>query len=167
MKPFLKSLVLVFFVAACAVPNAVPPEDNDAFYQVAKSHRFATTKTFVVPRSLSAVASSFQKSAPRCLNAKKVITSYGPRSAGQSVSIYKPKISRKNGTVTLDVYRDGTKPLFGAPKGFIRTIMAEAKSVPGGTQIRIAGPSINFDDVYNAITEWSRGQSNRCPEFGV
>lgn len=165
MKRILSITLAGLILAGCA-GQTLPPKDNDGFYKAAQTHRFGDAVTIVVPRSLSSVASSLEKGGKRCLNQRVVEQSFSPTSYGRSESNYRPQMVRANGMVTLNMLRDGTTGVMD-PKGERRMFMAEARAVSGGTQLRMAGPSMNYDDVFKAVAEWSRGQGLRCPRIDV
>lgn len=169
MKNFLYIFAAGALLTGCSV-SGVPPENDDEFFKAAQSHRFGTAVTFVTSRSVSSIENTFKSAASRCLNVTKVTEASiaGPiPSRERTVSNYRAQVVRKGGGVTLNIMRDGTKAAFGAPKGFTRTIMADARPVSGGTQVRLAGPSANYENVYKTIAEWARGQSTRCPKFKI
>lgn len=166
MKKSALFFVSTLFLSACSVQGQLPSENNDVFYSQAQSHRFAETMTFRVNRSVGAVAKSFQAGAA-CLNQRVVETSFSPTSAGRSESNYRGEVVRGQNSVTLNLRRQGTTAVIGGTDQEYRVVMAEARAISGGTQIRIAGPSINFDDVFRKMSEWARGQRIRCPRIDV
>ncbi|WP_428669578.1 hypothetical protein [Roseibium sp.] len=166
MRKFLLPVVSCLFLTACSVGGQIPSEDNDTFFNQAKSHRYADTMEFTVPRSVGAVAKSFQAGAP-CLNRRVEEISYGPRSGGRSVSNYRGVVVSGPGSVTLNLRRQGTTAVVGGTNAEYRLAMAEARAVPGGSRIRIAGPSTNYDDVYRAMSQWARGNPAGCPKFRI
>ncbi len=84
-----------------------------------------------------------------------------------NVSTYQAEVVRRESGVTLNVYSDISTTVANRADGFIRTIMVDACAVSGGTEVRIAGPRLNFDDALKATEEWARGQSSRCPKFNL
>lgn len=164
-----KSLMLIassLFLSACAVGGQMPSEDNETFFMQAKSHRYGDAMEFTVPRSIGAITKSFRSGAP-CFDRRVEEISYGPRSGGRSVSNYRGQVVSGPNSVTLNLRRQGTTAVFGGTDQEYRLAMAEARAVPGGSRIRIAGPSINYDDVYRAMSQWARGQAGSCPKFRI
>jgi hypothetical protein len=157
------------FLAGCTV--GPPPADNDEFFDVFRSNPLGQASSFTTVRSLSSVTRSFERNGPRCLNTSVETTgmaTFGGIAALESnVSTYQAEVVRRDGGATLNVYSDISTTVANRADGFIRTIMVDARAVSGGTEVRIAGPRLNFDDVLKAAEEWARGQSSHCPEFNL
>lgn len=163
------AVAIVALLAGCTV--GPPPADNGEFYNVARSNPFGLAKTFTTNQSLSNVRRAFERNGPRCL-AQSVTTSgiafyNGVGLRESNTSSYRAEVVRGENGVTLNLFNNITTAVANRPDGFIRFIMADARAVSGGTEIRLAGPSMNFDDVYVAIEEWANGQSSRCPEIKI
>lgn len=166
----MRRLCLIAFtilVAGCTV--GPPPADNDEFFDVFRSNPLGQTKAFTTERSLSSVSRALERNGPRCLNTSvrtRGMAGFGGVAAlEENVSTYQAEIVRRDGGVTLNVYSDISTTVANRADGFIRTIMVDARAVSSGTEVRIVGPRLNFDDVLAATEEWARGQSSRCPEL--
>jgi hypothetical protein len=160
-------IAVAALLAGCTV--GPPPTDNNEYFAVAQSNPFGSAKAFTTERSLSSIGRSFEQNGPRCLNTsvrtRGTATFGGIPALQENVSTYRAEVVRRDGGVTLNIYSDISTNVANRADGFVRTIMVDARAVSGGTEVRIAGPRLNFEDVLNAVEEWARGQSSRCPEF--
>lgn len=148
-------------VAGCALNPMTPDEFRKGTVLMKK-------ETYTVDRPLAAIAQTFRKRAPECLDLnlytqQQVLIGFNgsPHHAGTS----KASVLANGDKVELHVQVDYKADLARRPEGGNYYFIADAQAVgPGRTRIDVYRAAIRTDVLLEAVKGWSYGTSQGCPD---
>lgn len=160
-------LVAAALLAGCATQQ---PQNAEEFRKVAPGAFLMGSETFEVGRPLSAVAATWQRRAPECLNVSVRSTSQTSTSYQVITSIYRPTVVVGKERAELHVQREfkgsGVIMVGNPPEGGSFIIVADAYPLPGNrTKVQMIAPTKGQDVVIRAIKAWASGESVGCPDL--
>jgi hypothetical protein len=148
------------------------PLTADEFRLAVPGARTAKVETFEVNRPFSAVAKTFNKKAPECLNKTVTTTSttpgkYGPISSTYTVT-YKPTvlITKNKAELHVQHHTDNAMKVYEEPEGGYFLLVADAYPIDEKrTQVDLYRPSIGHKVLIKAVKGWSTGKNVGCPDL--
>lgn len=172
MKKFIVlSIVVPGLIAVLAGCGAMPLTAEEFRLAVPKS-MMAKMETFEVKRPFRAVARTFKKQAPKCLNKTVTITSttpgtYAPITSTYTVT-YKPTVivSKKKVELHVQHHTDNTIKVYKEPEGGYFLLVVDAYPIKKNrTRVDIYRPSVGYKVLIKAVKGWSTGKNVGCPDL--
>lgn len=169
-KFFMFSIVIPGFFAVLTGCGTMPLT-ADEFRKAVPASMTAEVETFEVNRPFNAVAETFKKRAPECLNKTVTTTSSTPGKYGPVVSrytvTYKPTVLLTNKKVELHVqhHTDNAMKVYEEPEGGYFLLVVDAYPVDKKrTRVDIYRPSIGHKALIKGVKGWSTGNTG-CPDL--
>lgn len=157
----LLGLVPIMLLAGCVTPPQTPDELRTG---VRGGAMLTQMKTADIDRPLSAVFSSVKANADKCLNVTIVGSTpgtYGPVVESTTYRSRSRMISSGKGETLLQQDKRATGQM---PPGGYYVLVADAKALSGQrSRVTIYGASVGYDEVFEAIMTWGKGQAHECP----
>jgi hypothetical protein len=159
---------LVILIAAALVTGCVtPPQTVQELREGVRNGAVLTKmEQGEVKRPFVETFKSVWANATKCLNV--TITSTTPGNYGPVVeSIRYRSNSKLTGKKTAEmVLQQDAQATGKMPEGGYYVMLADIEGVsPNKTNVTIYGSSIGYDNVYQSIFAWARGESKSCPKF--
>jgi len=169
-----KSVILTIALSTVVLLSGcgAMPLTADEFRKAVPTARTAKLETFEVNRPFSAVAKTFKKKAPQCLNKTVTTTStthgkYGPVTSRFTVT-YKPTvlISKHKAELHVQHHTDNAIKVYEEPEGGYYLLVADATPIDGKrTRVDLYRPSIGSKVLIKAVRGWSTGKNVGCPDL--
>jgi hypothetical protein len=148
------------------------PLTADEFRKAVPAARTAKVETFEVNRPFSAVAKTFKKKAPECLNKTVTTTSttpgkYGPVASTFTVT-YKPTVlvTKNKAELHVQQHTDNAVKVYEEPEGGYFLLVADAYPIDEKrTRVDLYRPSIGHKVLIKAVKGWSTGKNVGCPDL--
>lgn len=148
------------------------PQTADEFRKAVPGAVTGKVETFDVNRPFSAVAETFQKKGPECLNKTVSTTSTTPGKYGPVVSTYtvtyKPTVQVTQNKAELHVqqHSDNTLKVHKEPEGGYFLLVADAYPVgENKTRVDLFCPAIGHKVLIKAVKGWGTGENVGCPDL--
>lgn len=172
MKKFILLFIVIPSFFALLTGCGTMPLTADEFRKAVPGAYSAKVETFDVNRSFRAVAKTFEKMAPKCLNKTVTTTSstpgtYGPVASTFTVT-YKPTVVVTKEKVELHVqhHTDNAMKVYEEPDGGYFLLVADAYPIgKKKTKVDLYRPSIGHKVLVKAIKGWSTGKNVGCPDL--
>lgn len=168
---------IVFSIAISGIFTALTgcgtmPLTADEFRKAVPGALTGKVETFEVDRPFHAVAETFRKKAPECLNKKVTTTSttpgaYGPVSSTYTVT-YKPTVlvNKKKAELHVQHHVDNTVKVYKEPEGGYFLLVADAYPIDvKRTRVDLYRPSMGHKALIKAVQGWSTGKNVGCPDL--
>ena len=170
-KIFMFSIVIPSFFAVLTGCGAMPLT-ADEFRKAVPAALSAKVETFEVNRPFHAVAETFEKKAPQCLNKTVTTTSTTPGAYGPVVSVYtvtyKPTVlvTKKKAELHVQHHTDNAMKVYKEPEGGYFLLVADAYPIDKKrTRVDLYRPSIGHKVLIKAVKGWSTGKNIGCPDL--
>ena len=167
----MKKVLICFFAASCLSLQACAPMPQTAeeFRQAVPGATLMKTDTYQVNRSLSDVATAFERTAPGCLNVDVRTVSQTSTSYQNILTHYKATVVNGSERAELHVqqlHEGGVIYPSKPPEGGVYILVADAYAQSkNSTRIQLYGPSLGYDALYRAIHGWASGENLGCPDM--
>lgn len=172
MTKFFTFSVLIAGLSTLITGCGNMPLTADEFREAAPEALTGKVETFDVNRPFSAVAETFEKKGPECLNKTVSVTSSTPGKYGPVVSTYtvtyKPTVRVKEKMAELHVqqHTDNTLKVYEEPEGGYFLLVADAYPVSKNkTRVDLYGPAFGHDALIKAVKGWCTGENVGCPDL--
>lgn len=160
------AVAIAFLSLAACAPM---PQTAEEFRKAVPGAAFAKTETYEVNRPMKAVAATFRRKAPQCLNVAVRTVSRSSTSYQNILTEYKPTVVVSAARAELhlqQLHKTGVIYPSKPPAGGTYVIIVDAYPLRGNrTRIQLFGPSIGYDVVYRAIRGWATGDNLGCPDM--
>ncbi len=172
MKKFIVlSIVVPGLIAALAGCGAMPLTADEFRLAVPKSFT-GKVETFEVKRPFNAVARTFKKQAPKCLNKTVTTTSttsgkYGPVTSTYTVT-YKPTVivGKKKAELHVQQHTDNAMKVYKEPEGGYYLLVVDADPVKKNrTRVDMYRPKVGYKVLIKAVKGWATGKNVGCPDL--
>ena len=148
------------------------PQTAEEFRQAAPKALTGKVETFDVERPFDAVAKTFQKNGPECLNKTVRVTSSTPGKYGPVVSTYtvtyKPtvRVTNKKAELHVQQHMDNTLKVHKEPEGGYYLLVADAYPISRNkTRVDMYCPAIGHKVLIKAVKGWGTGENVGCPDL--
>lgn len=152
--------------AGCATQM---PQTAEEFRKVAPGAFLMKSETFEVNRPLRAVAETFRRRAPECLNMTVRTTSRTATSYQVINAAYKATVVPGAERAELHLQRNyltGVVKVHKEPEGGHYLMVADAYRLDAKrTRLQVTGPSRGHDVLWRAIQGWAAGDNLGCPDL--
>jgi hypothetical protein len=172
MKKFFGFSIVIAGLFAVLTGCGTMPLTADEFRKAVPGALTAKVETFDVNRPFSAVARTFKKKGPECLNKTVTTTSTTPGKYGPVVSTYtvtyKPTVlvTKKKAELHVQQHTDNTLKVYEEPEGGYFMLVADAYPVSKNkTRVDLYRPAIGHKVMVKAIKGWSTGKNVGCPDL--
>lgn len=171
MFPF-SLLIAVLLSASLSGCVGSMPQTAEEFRKAVPGAFMGKVETFEVNRPFNAVAETFRKKGPECLNKTVTTTSTTPGQYGPVVSrytvAYKPTVlvNKKRAELHVQHHTDNTVKVYKEPADGYYLIVADAYPInKEKTRVDIYRPSMGHDVMLKAIRGWATGDNVGCPDL--
>jgi len=172
MKKLIAISILIPGLVSMLTGCGSMPLTADEFRKAAPKAMTGEVATFEVDRPFQAVAETFNKKAPACLNKTVTTTSSTPGKYGPVVSTYtvtyKPTVLLGREKVELHVqhHTDNALKVYEEPAGGYFLLVADAYPIEENkTRIDMYRPAIGHKTLIKAVEGWSTGKNVGCPDL--
>ena len=160
-----KVFVFVFstLLAGCVTPPQTPGEVRQGVKSGAMMTKIERQE---VNRTFKTVFADVKANTDKCLNVTVIGSTpgtYGP--VVESVPYYARSrlIGDKVGETVLQHSKRATGRM--PEGGYFVMVMDTEESGPNKTAVTIYGPSIGFQNIYDTVLAWAKGEKKSCPKF--
>lgn len=172
MKKFIAFSIVIPGLFAVLTGCGTMPLTADEFRKAVPGALTGKVETFEVDRPFHAVAETFRKKAPECLNKTVTTTSTTPGQYGPVVSTYtvtyKPTVlvTKKKAELHVQHHTDNTVKVYKEPEGGYFLLVADAYPIDKKrTRVDLYRPSIGHKVLIKAVKGWSTGKNVGCPDL--
>jgi hypothetical protein len=159
------AMIVSVFVFSCVTPPQSIPE----FREGMKGGGMMTkTDHRDVSRSVNDVFQDVKKNADKCLNVRVTGGSTpGPYGGASQYVTYYHSHSRMTGKTTGEMVMQMDARASGKmPEGGYFTLLTDVESISSSkTRVTIYGPSMGYENVFEAIFDWANGKDRACPSW--
>jgi hypothetical protein len=145
------------------------PQTAEEFRKAVPGAMLMKTDTYQVNRAWRDVASTFERTAPGCLNVDV-------RTVSQTTTSYQNILTHYTATVVISsdraelhvqqLHEGGVIYPSKPPEGGVYILVADAyRQSDNSTRIQLYGPSMGYDALYRAINNWASGDNLGCPDM--
>lgn len=159
--------MLLIALSALLAGCVTPPQTSDEVREGVKGGAAMTkTERLEVNRPFKSVFADVKTNTDKCLNVtlrSSTPGTYGP--VGESVPYHARSrlISDKAGETVLQHSKRTTGQM---PEGGYFVMVMDTEEIgPNKTGVAIYGPSIGFQNIYDAVLAWAKGEKKACPKF--
>ena len=170
-KPFIFSTVIAILFAAMTGCGTMP-QTADEFRKAVPGAITGKVETFDVDRPFGAVAETFEKKGPECLNKTVSVTSTTPGKYGPVVSrytvTYKPtvKVTEEKAELHVQHHTENALKVHKEPEGGYFLLVADAYPVgKNRTRVDLYCPAIGHKVLIKAVKGWGTGENVGCPDL--
>lgn len=161
MRKLLGSAVVV--LTACVTPPQTPEEVRQG---VERGAALTQKQEYEIKRPFERVFKDVKAHADRCLNVTvtgSTPTPYGPM---QESVRYRSRSNKLNGTKGVTLLQQDARATGKMPEeGYFVMVNDVDRVAARRTRLTMYGPSIGYDNVFEAIHDWARGRKRECPRF--
>jgi len=159
---------LLILIAAALVTGCVtPPQTVQDFREGVRNGAAVTQmQQGEVKRPFVETFKAVWENATKCLNV--TVTDTTPGSYGSVTESVRYRSNTKlTGKKTAEmVLQQDAQATGKMPEGGYYVMLADIEGVsPNKTNVTIYGSSVGYDNVYQSILAWARGETNKCPKF--
>ncbi len=172
MKKSYTLLALITGLVAVLTGCGTMPQTADEFRKAVPGAVTGKVETFDVNRPFGAVAKTFEKKGPECLNKTVSVTSTTPGKYGPVVSTYtvtyKPtvRVTKKKAELHVQQHTDNTLKVHKEPEGGYYLLVADAYPVSKNkTRVDLYCPAIGHKVLIKAVKGWGTGENVGCPDL--
>jgi hypothetical protein len=167
MKKEFGSAILALALAGCATQR---PQTAEEFRRAVPGAFMAKKETFEVNRPFRAVADTFRKRAPECLNVSVRTTAQSTSSYQVIVADYKPTVIVTGERAELHLqerHKQGVVRAAKEPEDGHYLVVADAYPLERNkTRVEVFGPTGGPGAlVIRTVKSWAAGESTACPDF--
>jgi hypothetical protein len=167
MKKEFGSAILALLLAGCATQQ---PQTAEEFRRAVPGAFMAKKETFDVNRPFRAVADTFRKRAPECLNVSVRTTAQSTSSYQVIMADYKPTVIVTGERAELHLqerHKQGVVRVAKEPEDGHYLVVADAYPLEKHrTRVEVFGPTGGPGAlVIRAVKSWAAGESTACPDF--
>lgn len=160
-----KVVILVFgtLLAGCVTPPQTPSELREG---VKRGAMMTKTERQEVNRSFKTVFTDVKTNTDKCLNVTVIGSTpgtYGPVVESIPYHARSRMVGDKAGETVLQHSKRATGQM--PEGGYFVMVMDIEETGPNKTAITIYGPSIGFQNIYDAVLAWAKGETKACPKF--
>lgn len=163
---YLTAVLAIALLSGCGIKH---PQTAEEFRKAVPGAFMGEVESFEVNRSFRAVAKSFKKRAPKCLNVRIKTVSQTHMSYQVIVTKYTPTVIVTKDRAELHVqehHEQGVMKVSEMPKNGYYLVVADATPVgKKKTRIDLYRPSMGHDVMIKAIKGWATGKSKGCPDL--
>jgi hypothetical protein len=161
------ALFVAVSLAGCA---AQQPQTAQEFRQAVPGAFMAKKETFEVNRPFRAVADTFRKRAPECLNVTVRTTAQSASSYQVIVADYRPTVVVTGERAELHLqerHKQGVVRVAKEPENGHYLVVADAYPLERNrTRVEVFGPTGGPGAlVIRTVKSWASGESTACPDF--
>jgi hypothetical protein len=160
-----QAILIVFgtLLAGCVTPPQTPGEVREG---VKRGAAMTRTERLEVNRSFKSVFGDVKTNTDKCLNVtlrSSTPGTYGP--VGESIPYHARSrmVSDKAGETLFQHSKRTTGQM--PEGGYFVMVMDTEETGPNKTLVTIYGPSIGFQNIYDAVLAWAKGEKKPCPKF--
>jgi len=160
-----KVVVLVFgiMLAGCVTPPQTPGEVREG---VKRGAAMSKTERNEVSRPFKAVFADITTNTDKCLNVTvrgSTPGTYGPVVDSIPYHARSRMVGDKAGET---VFQHSKRTTGQMPEGGYFVMVMDTEDIgPNKTSVTIYGPSIGFQNIYDAVLAWAKGEKKACPKF--
>ena len=160
-----KFVVLVFciVITACVTPPQSPGEVREG---VRRGAMMTKTERQEVNRPFKTVFADVKTNTDKCLNVtlrSSTPGTYGPVAESIPYHARSRMVDDKTGETVLQHSKRTTGQM--PEGGYFVMVMDSEETGPNKTGVTIYGPSIGFQNIYDAVFAWAKGEKKTCPKF--
>jgi hypothetical protein len=145
------------------------PQTAEEFRKIVPDAMMTKTETYLVNRAWRDVASTFERTAPGCLNVSVRSVSHSTTSYQNILTHYKATVAVNSERAELHVqqlHETGVLYPNKPPEGGVYILVADAyRQSDNSTRIQLYGPSMGYEALYGAIRGWASGENLGCPDM--
>ncbi len=156
-------LVIGTLLAGCVTPPQTPSELREG---VKRGAMMSKTERQEVNRSFKTVFTDVKTNTDKCLNVTVIGSTpgtYGPVVESIPYHARSRMVGDKAGETVLQHSKRATGQM--PEGGYFVMVMDIEETGPNKTAITIYGPSIGFQNIYDAVLAWAKGETRACPKF--
>lgn len=162
----MKKMVMLSFVvlfAGCVTP---PQTVEDLRAGVKSGAAMTQTEQEEVKRPFAATFHAIKRHADKCLNVTITGSTpgrYGPMVESVRYRSHSKMTSHKTGEMVIQMDKKATGKM---PPGGYYVMLADIERIAKNkTNVTIYGASVGYDNVFESVFAWARGQRQKCPRF--
>ena len=158
-------LVIGTLLAGCVTPPQTPSELREG---VKRGAMMSKTERQEVNRSFKTVFTDVKTNTDKCLNVTVIGSTpgtYGPVVESIPYHARSRMVGDKAGETVLQHSKRATGQM--PEGGYFVMVMDIEETGPNKTAITIYGPSIGFQNIYDAVLAWAKGETRACPKLIV
>lgn len=159
----LSIMVLTGFLFGCATP---PQTVNDFRADFKGGPKSTKVEKHEVNRPFANVYDDIKSHSDKCLNVVVTAATSGSSGLQRSAIRYRSttrKTGDQAGEMVLQLAKEAPEKM---PEGGYFTLLTDIGSISADrTRITIYGPSVMYDDAFDAIFSWARGKDRICPSL--
>lgn len=150
-------------LAGCVTPPQTPGEVRDG---VMRGAMMTKTERQEVNRSFKSVFTDIKSNTDKCLNVTVIGSTpgtYGPVVESVPYHARSRMVGDKGGETVLQHSKRATGRM---PEGGYFVMVMDTEGIDANrTSVKIYGPSIGFQNIYDAVLAWAKGEKKACPKF--
>jgi len=157
------ALVICTLLSACVTPPQTPGEVRDG---VKRGAMMTKTERQEVNRPIKAVFADIETNTDKCLNVtvrSSTPGTYGPVAESIPYHARSRMVGDKAGETVFQHSQRATGQM---PEGGYFVMVMDTEEIgPNKTGVTIYGPSIGFQNIYDSVLAWAKGEKKACPKF--